>query len=388
MKKIYIILTILLCSIVSFGQMTFPFEENFDTYTVDEPFVNQVSATTTVWTTWSDAPGGTEDPIISDDQAVSGSNSIKVTSGNDLVLKTGDVTEDVYSASFNMYVPTGTKGYYNMLQEFSGGGGKWAYEANFNADGGVFSGPTAGTFDFDFDTWFEMKTIIDLDADWCEVFYNNTLVYEFQWSLGTSNTNLKQFAAINFYGADADGNDYYFDDVLIKTIAAAEPPTNVTATIEDGNDVVLTWEAPTSSTPDAYAIFRDGALIDTIMNDLTYTDTNLAVGNYNYFVRSYYSETGAYSMPDTIEVEIVTSINQNMANTILLYPNPVNNVLYVKGVEVADKIEVRSITGKLIYSGTDVSIFKNGYNTSDLVPGVYTVIIYNDNRAKALRFVK
>jgi len=380
---------------VSFGQITLPFSDNFETYVVGEKFVDQVSTTTTAWTTWTNSPGGAEDPVISDSYASSGSKSVKIAKDNDLILNAGTFTEGIYSVSFKMYIPNGTIGYYNMLQEFSNGSGKWAYEIKYIDGTATVKGPvnSNNTFLYNFDTWFEMKTVIDLDADWCEIFIDDNLVYEFIWSKGTSNTNLKQFAAIDFYGFDNNGNgtaEYYFDDILIKTGETLAPPVNVAATV-NSNDVVLTWEAPAdNSTPDAYVIFRDDSLVGIESNNLTFTDTSLAIGSYNYFVRSYYFDPGAYSKPnDTVSVTITeTSINYNKANNISLYPNPVKNTLYLKGVTAADKIEIRSITGKLIYSGTDVSIFKTGFNTANLKQGVYTVIIYNKNNANVLRFVR
>jgi hypothetical protein len=375
--------------------MTFPFSDDFETYIVDGKFVNQVSTTVPEWTTWSNAPGGDEDPIVSNAYASSGTKSIKISKDNDLILKIGDLTEGTYSVTFNMYIPDGAIGYYNMLQAFSGGTGKWAYEIKYIDGTATVKGPTNenNTFTYNFGTWFEMKTIIDLDNDWCEIFIDNNLVYEFKWSVGTSNSNLKQLAAIDFYGFDNNGSgtaEYYFDDILLKEVTLPAPPVDVAAIVENDDDVVLTWTAPDVA-PDAYIVFRKDSLVGIINNgsELTFTDTGLIAGEYYYIVRSYSLDNG-YSKPaDTVSVTIEgTSVTFEKSDNILLYPNPVKNTFYLKGVTSADRIEIRNITGKLIYSGNDISIFRNGYNTTNLTSGVYTVIIYNKNNTKLLRFVK
>ncbi|MBI9065962.1 MAG: Omp28-related outer membrane protein [Salinivirgaceae bacterium] len=612
MRKIYILAIALLYAAMSFGQLTLPYEENFDTFMADAKFVNQV--TTTEWTTWSDAPNTAEDPIVSAAYSVSSPNSIKIASGNDLVFKTGNIVSGRYLVSFNMYMPAGKLGYYNMLQDFAGTNSAWAYQIMF--DGGTATAQGVGevTFSYETDTWFELRTIVDLDSDWCEIYKDGELVFEFQWSVGTSQTNIKQFAAVNFFAWDNDGAgspEYYFDDLNVKTIVSPEAPTNLVGTLENINDVVLTWAAPADVTPESYSIYRNGISIASEITVLTYTDVNVYPGSNEYAVRAFYGEAGlstsaittvvieggvarkttlfevatgtwcqycpgaargvdklveegkdvsiieyhggddyetaesgtridyygitsyptavvdgkikigggsvtgtmydsylgAYEnsidipavvdmnmtvirtsetdytatittteeftyfteglklrvaltesnieeswqgmselnflMRDMIEgaagldidfsevtshefvinfelassfvrencevvafvqhdgtqtiaqavndtlPSVITSIkyNKNALNA-SLYPNPVANELFVNGVENADKIEIVSISGQVIYSGSEISLFKNGFNTSELASGMYSVIIYKGNEASVLRFVK
>lgn len=613
MRKITFFIVALLYSATSFGQMTFPFEEDFETYIADAKFVEQASNTTN-WTTWSDNPGGSEDPNISSTYASSGNNSVKIGAGNDLVLLTGDLTTGRYAVTFNMYIPNGTLGYYNMLQDFAGGNSKWAYQILFGGGEATVQGTSEEYFTYASDTWFELRTIVDLDTDWCEIYKDGKLVYEFKWSAGTSSTNTKQLSAVNFYGWDADGAgtpEYYFDDIEIKTVTAPSSPVNFSAVLENTNDIKLTWEVPTDMTPDSYNIYKNGALVADALTTLTYTDLGVYPMAYEYVVKAFYSAEG-FSKPTTATISIdggvdrknvvfevatgtwcvncpaaargvdqlhnegknvsiieyhggdtyetvesaeriayygitgyptavidgkasivggnrdgsmyesylnaynyfmtipavvdmdmtivrtgettykatittteefkyytsdlklrialnesnieeswfgmteIDFVNRDMiqdaagldidfstetsheftvnfelstefvrencelvafvqhdgtkeiansvvdtlpshiigvkynqsANNISLYPNPVENNLYVKGIETADKIEVRSISGQLIYSGSDISLFNNGFNTSELASGLYTIIIYSNNEANVLRFVK
>jgi hypothetical protein len=66
-------------------------------------------------------------------------------------------------------------------------------------------------------------------------------------------------------------------------------------------------------------------------------------------------------------------------NAISVYPNPANNVLSVKGIDVQN-IEVIDVTGKVF-----VSASTNSVNVSALSTGIYFAKI---NNSKAIKFIK
>jgi len=68
-----------------------------------------------------------------------------------------------------------------------------------------------------------------------------------------------------------------------------KPPTNLTAEVVE-NTVVLSWSAPTDSSPTNYYIYRDQSLLDTIpVSETTYNDQTVITGSrYTYTVRSVY----------------------------------------------------------------------------------------------------
>ncbi|MCF8345659.1 MAG: choice-of-anchor J domain-containing protein, partial [Bacteroidales bacterium] len=98
-------------------------EDNFDSYTPGD-YLAVVNPT--LWTTWSNAPGGSEDVVVSDAQSNSPDNSILVELNNDLVMIMNDYMSGVYSFDLDMYVPSGYCGYYN-LQKTSTPGDEWAF---------------------------------------------------------------------------------------------------------------------------------------------------------------------------------------------------------------------------------------------------------------------
>jgi hypothetical protein len=71
------------------------------------------------WTTWTDQPGSSEDPVISDAFSESNPNSVLVSGTNDAVFPCGDLTSGAYVISFDFYVPTDRVGYFNIQQVFA-----------------------------------------------------------------------------------------------------------------------------------------------------------------------------------------------------------------------------------------------------------------------------
>lgn len=100
----------------------------------------------------------------------------------------------------------------------------------------------------------------------------NTSAYPF-FTGGTIDNNFK------IYNIKAAGSTISFS---YGTSSECEAPTNLTATVED-NHVTLSWEAATNAK--SYNIYRSEILIGNT-SDTTYTDSNVAYGLYDYFVRS------------------------------------------------------------------------------------------------------
>jgi len=208
------------------------------------------------WTTWSNAPCGPEDAYISETVAHSPVKSVVVENANDLVLLMGNKTTGKYELNFNMYMPTGFCGYYNVLQNFAGGTSTWGLEVYFHTDGSAIinaGGNGAASFNYAHDVWIPIKNVVDLDSDLAELIVDGVSIYSWQWSLGaTGTTGILQLGAADFFvGADANYPSdiplYYFDDVEYKDITeppvVLNPPRNLAALVS-GQNVHLTWDPP------------------------------------------------------------------------------------------------------------------------------------------------
>ncbi|MCQ2279655.1 MAG: hypothetical protein MJZ49_02490 [Bacteroidales bacterium] len=103
----------LLVAVMALQAQTVIFTDNFDSYTAGQRLCSQNN---TDWTTWSNAPGGIEDAYISTEQAVSGSNSLKITGNNDIIYRFSNQTSGVFDVEFKYYVPSSGQGAYFSLQ--------------------------------------------------------------------------------------------------------------------------------------------------------------------------------------------------------------------------------------------------------------------------------
>jgi len=254
--------------------------DDFEAYTVG----GYLAVQSDDWTTWSNNPGSGEDAFISDDYALSGTNSVKVDGTTDLVLIMENYTTGAYSIDLNMYIPAGYCAYYN-LQKTNVPGTEWGFQIMFDVDGiaSIDGGAAAAcTFPFDFDTWMNFEIVVDLDNDLCDFYYDSTLMHSYQWTLGTFGTpGLNQLGGVNMYAWASAGNNplYYFDDVTFG-LADAEPSDELTG----------------------YNVYLDG-LNPVFTTDLTYQYTGLTYGQaYVAGVSAVYDDPGE---SDIVEVPFV-----------------------------------------------------------------------------------
>ncbi|MCD4792475.1 MAG: T9SS type A sorting domain-containing protein [Bacteroidales bacterium] len=239
MKKLFTFLIVSLMLItLGFSQTTL-FEDDFESLTPGEKFVQQ--ANQDWWDTWSNDPGGDEDPYVSTDYANSGSNSVVYAGVNDVILKLGDRASGEYEVIFYIYVETGQGGGYFNLQKWEDPGSEWAFNGYFYDDGTGFLeyNTTGNTFTYDLDQWVEVKSIIDLDNDIFEMYIDGVLVDTHQYSMQAfSATGEKRLGCINFYGGTSvDPYDFYIDDVSVIEVTASTPPVaglDITEIITDG----------------------------------------------------------------------------------------------------------------------------------------------------------
>jgi uncharacterized protein (TIGR02145 family) len=172
------------------------------------------------WTTWSNQPGGSEDAVISDTYAFSGSKSVKVTGSTDAVLPLPNYTSGYFEISFKMYIPSGYTGFFDLLQLFDGWNSQWGMQVFFNADGtGSIDGggASAATFTYSSNTWMLIENKINIDSDFAAFYINDILIHSWQWSKGAFGTsNIHQLGGINMYAWNESGTDlHFFDDLIV-----------------------------------------------------------------------------------------------------------------------------------------------------------------------------
>ncbi len=234
MRKQLLLSSALVLASTAFGQIVIV-DQNFDEFTAGVKIAQSAGAP---WTTWSMAPGGTEDATVSNEQAASGTNSGKwvstaATGGPiDMVVQLGDRVTGAWTIDFKMFIPTGKGGYFNILHDFNGTNSTWAIEISFLANGNIrtqLQGITDEVGVYPHDAWFDVHVDIDLDNDEAEFLVNNSSLqaWTFSWDAASALTSMLKLDGLNFF-AYAGGTDqctYYIDDLRI----ASAPGTGVHA---------------------------------------------------------------------------------------------------------------------------------------------------------------
>ncbi|MBP8824718.1 MAG: T9SS type A sorting domain-containing protein [Flavobacteriales bacterium] len=202
------------------------FSDDFESYTAGMAIA---ASSNGLWTTWSNAPGGTEDAFASDQYAHSGSISAEfvTTSANggpaDFVHDFGNLTSGHYELSMWVMVLEGSGGYVNLMHT-GGAAGVWALGTYFEGDGSGYI--TAGGVNYPFihtvQDWNELKFDINMDTDQCEAFMNGTSLGSWQWSYAenatTGGSNQLAWLDIFAYGPTGWLGHYFIDDVSFEEV--------------------------------------------------------------------------------------------------------------------------------------------------------------------------
>ena len=190
------------------------YTENFDSYAVGDYIAVEAGPT---WVTWTSGTEGTEiDAQVTDEAALSGAQSLKIFGNEaggplDVVLVAG--LEGAFEVTFNLLIPEGSSGYYNV-QENQVPGTAWAFDCFMNVNGTMSFGidqVEVLTASYTPGEWLKLTHLIDTNSDLMHLYLNDEYVAQLPYDGA-------QIGGVNFY-ALGDGSTplYYVDDVLVDT---------------------------------------------------------------------------------------------------------------------------------------------------------------------------
>lgn len=221
------------------------FEDNFDTYTVNQGVAYQSA----IWETWSGGTGGgSDDARVSDEHANSLSNSMKMINGRDMVYKFGNISTGHYSIEFNAFFHE--QGYFNLQHTK---GSNWAVDIYLTAaneikyldEDGIVNSVVVGNYVND--QWTNFKFEIDFELDTMLFLVDNVLLHSSNFSNSLDFTPSSNLDVMNFYGlAGFNGVDesyYYVDDFKVTDLGhtasiKTNAPNDVTVFPNPAKDVV------------------------------------------------------------------------------------------------------------------------------------------------------
>lgn len=356
------------------------------------------------WTTWSNAPCGTEDAFVSTNYAFSGTKSVVIAVPNDFVKLLGNKTTDVWFIDLMVYVPATKSGYFNTMAEFDYVNFDWAMECYFDVGGSgrltnVPGAPVA--FSYPVGSWFPVSVMVDFEATPTLATFrvNNVSVLSWDWTQGGVITD--QLAANDFFGAAAT-DEMYFDNYRFSDTPVPVELTSFTANVNNGV-VVLNWETATEINNQGFEIerrtetseYRTIGFVEgngTISEPRSYTFTDLNAENgINYYRLKQVDFNGTYEYSPEVELDVTGPLTFDLAQN---YPNPFNPSTSIK-YSIPESGNIRLSVFNIV--GEEVAVLANGFSqagsfevtfdASKLSSGVYLYKLQSANSVQTKKMM-
>ena len=154
----------------------------------------------------------------------------------------------------------------------------------------------------------------------------------------------------------------------------------------------LSWDAPENGTPQGYDIFIDGVLVAENHKETTFIDNESAVTLYDGL--THYVEVVAVYENNKRSVSIIGKISDDVnVNEIedtqcRVYPNPVNDMLYIEVATEIEEIVVYDIYGRHQVTETASHQGNLAIDVSNLKAGIYFVKINTHEGNIVKRIIK
>ncbi len=295
MKKLILLFGVFASSI-AFGQT---FSDNFDSYTAGSYLCPQSAG---AWTTWTNAPEGKDDVLVSNKDASSGANSLYFASDlegggpTDLVRNFGVLNTGQFSMEFNLKVQAGKSAYFNLQRNAKIGVWSGSFECYFADNGDLTIFNNSGlyfTSKYTQNQWFNFRMDINFNKNVWEVFIDDVSVYSF------ANAE-NQIGWFNTWPIDYDStfsSGYFIDDFQYTVTPYTFPKVNGAAYFVSFNQGKLVG---TSVTPNVTILNLGVNTITSATITVDYNGANIS----NYFTGLNLASLAktTLSMPSTLSL--------------------------------------------------------------------------------------
>ncbi len=157
-------------------------------------------------------------------------------------------------------------------------------------------------------------------------------------------------------------------------------PTNVTIEIVNDNELLLTWDLVENAA--TYNVYAFGQYLGTTAgNGARLTDIDPTI-EYCFTVTAENSAGESEHSDEVCALDV-----EELTATFNIYPNPVNDVLFIENGNNIEEVSIYTITGVMVYNEQCVSNNVQ-VNVSELEGGVYIIKVRTENNEVINRFVK
>ena len=212
----------------------------------------------------------------------------------------------------------------------------------------------------------------------------------FEFSYDMSKTNMEEYKDLEVavWIQDYDSFVIYNSNYLYEYTDYPYPVQNLKLADNDST-LLITWETPEQGNPLGYNIYINDKLVAENHTELSYSAKDINGLTVVKVVAVYENGKTSASVIDNIFVEINTeSIIENNIS-LDIYPNPVNDKLYIVTEEEVEEVVVYTITGVIVGQQSTVNSQQTlTIDLSDLKSGIYFVKINTEKGNIVKRIIK
>lgn len=364
--------------------------DDFDSYTAGTGVAQQNGS---LWQTWSNQPGGPEDPLVSNAQSSTSPNSLVIMPSNDVFTLLGTLNNPTtYVIEFNLYIPTGKAGYFNTLAiSPAGGTTTWAMQVRLNVGGSGdidAGGAASAIFNYPNDEWFPIRIEVDIVNDLGSLWIDEVFVHSWTYTTGTFGTAGSaplQIQSNNFFGATAN-DEMYVDDYRVSDVIPVEL-TSFTANVNPSGHVVLNWSTASELNNQMFEIERrvedgqfyrigyvEGFGTTSEPQDYSYVDNSVSAGTYYYRLKQI-DFNGTFEYFNEVMVDVNGPLGFDLSQN---YPNPFNpstSIAFNIAEPTMVKLAVYNLLGEkvqnLVNEFMQPGFYNVNFNAANLPSGMY-----------------
>jgi hypothetical protein len=203
-------------------------------------------------------------------------------------------------------------------------------------------------------------------------------------------TNLNPPSRVKFSAFDFNNHS----QGLFTNIAPASPSNQNFPSINGRGDTLgVVWQETSAGTPDIwfnYSLSGGSGLLDTALNIVNAVDGiqkngDIAYANGVYHI-VYEDEAAPAVMYVTVSIDGVASVARPQRPECVIYPNPADDILWIKGLKGDFNYNVTDLTGRILLKG---KIRNEGeINVNGLQTGLYHITLSDDQGIYAVTFLK
>ncbi|MBR0323045.1 MAG: T9SS type A sorting domain-containing protein [Bacteroidales bacterium] len=184
---------------------------------------------------------------------------------------------------------------------------------------------------------------------------------------------------------DGETKDIYNSHFAYEYTSQCYPVENVITSISN-NNLKVKWNAPETGNPVGYNVYLDGVLASEKVSALEYT-SEFKNNVYVEVVAVYENEKTSIGIVKEITAE--ENISDIMTDNISIYPNPVNDRLYIETSTQTQSIEIYDIYGRVQnLRNSETQKLRNSIDVSDLNSGIYFVKVKTEEGNIVKRIIK